>query len=55
MSVRLSVSLSDRRSAWKNSVPNESIFVKFYDCIFRKSVDEIQVLLKSEKNNGYFA
>jgi len=55
MSVRLSVSLSDRRTAWKNSVPTGRIFMKFYMTIFRKSVEGIQVLLNSEINNGYFA
>ena len=39
-------------SVCNNSAPTERIFVKFY--IFRKSVDKIQVSLKSDKNNGYF-
>ena len=31
------------------------IFMKFYMSIFRKSAKTIQVPLKSDKKNGYFA
>ena len=44
---------SVRLSAWNNSAPIKRIFMTF-DIIFRKSVDKIQVSLKSDKNNGYF-
>ena len=39
--------------AWKNSVPAEGFW---WNLIFKffKSVEKIQVLLKSYKNNGYF-
>ena len=34
--------------------PTRRIFVKFDLSIFRKSVESIQVSLKSDKNNGYY-
>jgi hypothetical protein len=43
--------LSLRPSEWNNSDPNGRIFMKG---IFRKSVEKIQVPLKSEKNNWNF-
>ena len=44
-----------RQSAWKNSAPTEWIFMKFDIWVFfRKSVEQIQVSLKSDKNNGHF-
>jgi len=39
--------------AWKDSAPNQQIFMKFYASIFRKSVEKMQVLLISDKNNRY--
>ena len=42
-------------SAWNNSASTGRIFMKFlYMTIFRKSVEKIQVPLKSDKNKGYF-
>jgi hypothetical protein len=39
---------------WNNSAPIGRIFIKFdILSIFRKSVDNIQVLLTSDKNNGH--
>jgi hypothetical protein len=44
-----------RPSAWKNSPQNWRIVMSFDIWVFfRKSVDNIQVSLKSDKNNGYF-
>jgi len=41
-------------SALKNSVPIGQIFMRFdVFFFFRKSVEKIQVQLKSDKNNGY--
>ena len=45
----MSVFMSVRLSAWNNSSTTGRIFMKFD--IFRKYVEEIQVLLKSDKNN----
>ena len=39
--------------AWKDSAPNQQIFMKFYASIFRKSVEKMQVSLISDKNNRY--
>jgi len=42
-------------SSWNNSAPTGRTFTKFdILSIFRKSVEEIQVSFKSDKNNGYF-
>jgi len=42
-------------SAWVISTATRSIFMYLdYVSIFRKSVQQIQVLLKSDMNNGYF-
>ena len=42
------------RSAWNNLAPTGWIFMKFgFWRIKKKSVKEIQVSLKSDKNNGY--
>ena len=43
---------SVRWFVWNNSAPTERIFMKL--SVFRKSVQKIQVSLKSYKNNGYF-
>jgi hypothetical protein len=43
--------------AWNNYVPTEQICVKFseiFKCIFWKSVEKIQVCVKSDKNDRYF-
>jgi hypothetical protein len=40
-------------SAWNSSASTGRIFLKFLR-IFRKSVDKIQVSLKSDKNNWHF-
>jgi hypothetical protein len=45
---------SARLSVWSNSAPTRRIFMKFDMSIFRKTVEKIQVPLKSGKNNGYF-
>jgi len=51
MSVCPSVSLS----AWRKSAPTERIFVKINILeFFKKSINKIQVSIKSDKNNGYF-
>jgi len=43
------------RSAWNTSAPTGQILMKFEICVvFRKSLEKIQVSLKSDKNNGYF-
>jgi len=34
--------------------PTEQIFTKFDIRVFRKSVEKIQVSIKSDKNNGHF-
>jgi hypothetical protein len=47
------VCLSLRLSTYNNSAPIRRIFTKFCLTIFRKSVEKIQVSLKSDKNNGY--
>ena len=47
--------MSARPSAWNNSAPTGRIVMKFYIGIFfEKHVEQIQVSLKSGKNNGYF-
>ena len=40
-------------SAWTNSAPTGRVFMRDLS-IVRKSVEKIQVSLKSDKNNGYF-
>jgi len=46
---------SVRLSTWNTSAPTGRTFMKFYSSgIFRKSVEKIQVSLKSDKNKGYF-
>ena len=41
-------------SSWNSSTPTGRIFVKFHFRISRKSVKNIQISLKSDKNNAYF-
>ena len=49
------VCLSVRPYAWNNSAPPGRIFMKFDNRIFsEKSIQKIQVSLKSDKNNEYF-
>jgi hypothetical protein len=44
-----------RQSVWNNSATTRRIFMTCYICvIFLKSLEEIQVPLKSDKNIGYF-
>jgi hypothetical protein len=41
-------------SAWNNSIPTGRIFLEIWRfSIFRKSVEKIQIWLKSNKYNGY--
>jgi ribosome biogenesis protein Nip4 len=55
MSVRPSVCLSVRLSAWHNLTPTGRILMEFdIYTFFRKFVEKIKVLLKSEKNNRDF-
>jgi hypothetical protein len=54
-STRQSARLPVCPSTWNNSAPSGRIFMKFDTGVFfGKSVEKIQVSLKSEKNNGYF-
>ena len=47
--------MSVRQSSCNNSAPTGRIFMKFDIWVFlEKSVEKIQVALKSDKNNGYF-
>jgi hypothetical protein len=46
--------ISFRQSVWNNSDSTGRVFMKFDLRIFLKSVDNIQVSLKSDTNNGYF-
>ena len=46
--------MSVRPSVWKNSATTGWILMKFHIWFFRKSVEKIQVSLKSDNNNGYF-
>jgi hypothetical protein len=48
ISIRLSVRMEQLGSRWTDS------YGILYLSIFRKSVEKIQVSLKSDKNNGYF-
>jgi len=42
-------------TTWNNSAPAEQVFVKFdIGGIFKKFLEKNQVLLKSDKNSGYF-
>jgi hypothetical protein len=52
--VTVSFVMSVRPSVWNNSAPTERLVMKFNLKLFRKSVEKIQVSLKSDKNNGYF-
>jgi hypothetical protein len=55
ISFVMSVRPSCRLSAWNNSAPTWWILTKFHIwAFFRKSVEKIQVSLKSDKNNWYF-
>jgi hypothetical protein len=54
LKATISSVMTVRPSAWNNSVPNGRIFMKIDVIIFRKSVQNIQVSFKSEKNNGFF-
>ena len=47
-----SLSLCLNPAAWNNSASAGRILIKFH--ISQKSFEKIQVLLKSDKNNGYF-
>jgi len=52
---RLSFVMFVRLSAWNNSVPAGSIFMKFDVWLFFfKSIVKIRISLKSDKNKGYF-
>jgi hypothetical protein len=52
----LSLCLSVYLSAWNNSAPTGRIFHEnSYFSMFKKSVEKIQIRLKSDKNNRYFA
>jgi len=44
--------MSVRLSAWNNSTSNWRIFLNFDIWIFFENVEEIQVSLKSDNNNG---
>jgi hypothetical protein len=56
MCVCPSVRPSVRLSEWNNSAPTVRILIKFVIWVFfEKSVEKIQVLLKSDKNNEYSA
>ena len=51
----ISFVMSVRPSSWNNSAPTGRTVIKFYIAVFfEKSVEKIQVLLKSEKNDRYF-
>ena len=51
----MSVCSAVRLSAWKNLAPNGRILMKRdIWAFFRKSIENIQVLLKSDKYKGYF-
>ena len=52
ISFVISDCLSFLLSAWDNSAPTGRIFMKS-DVIFRKSIEKIQVSLKSDKNKQY--
>ena len=47
--------MSVRPSAWNDSVPTRRIFMKFVIGVLFENVSiKNRVLLKSDKNNGYF-
>jgi hypothetical protein len=48
MSVRLAVRMEELGFQWKD------LHEIWYLSLFRKSVEKIQVSLKSDKNDGYF-
>jgi hypothetical protein len=50
--LRVSSCLSVRLSAWNNSTPTRWNFITFCISVFRKAVDKIQSLLKSEQITG---
>jgi hypothetical protein len=51
----ISFVMSVSSSAWNNSAPTKRTFIKLDIWAFlRKSVEKIQVSLKSDKNNGHF-
>jgi hypothetical protein len=54
--VRPSFRPSTSLSAWNSSAANEQIFIKFdvWNFFFGKSVEDIQVSLKSHLKNGHF-
>jgi hypothetical protein len=52
LSVCLCVCVSVRPSAWHNPAPIARIFMKVHIGRFRRSVDRIQILLKSGTNKG---
>jgi len=54
ISFVMSVCLSVRPSAWKNSAPAGWIIIKFRIGYFRNCVEKIQVSINSDKNNGHF-
>jgi len=49
--VTINFDMSVHLSAWNNAVEVDEIL---YLRIFQKFVEKIRVLLKPEKNNGYF-
>ena len=52
---QLHVCLFVRPSVWNNWAPTARIFMKFFifQYFFRKSVEKVKILLKSENNNRY--
>jgi hypothetical protein len=46
--------MSVRPFARNNSTPTGRILMKFHIYVFRKSVEKIQVSLKTDMSNGYF-
>jgi hypothetical protein len=54
LSVRMLLRSSVRGSAWNSTAPAGWILIKFYICYFRKSVANIKISLKPNKNEVYF-
>ena len=55
VSLVMCVCVSVRLAAWNNLAPTGRICIELHSCIFfRKSVEEFQVPLKCDKNNGHF-
>jgi hypothetical protein len=55
MSIRLSVCLSVHLSAWKNWTTTGRVLMKLdFFSFLQKSVQKIQISVKSNKKNGYF-